>query len=84
MPRRYCKTDRHAEITIPCWYMYDNRYSATYLATAAKRQAELPWHKRKQVLFSIPGGYDRVAESPLTRKLNYTGEATRFPRLAFA
>jgi hypothetical protein len=81
---RYCKTDDHPEILIPCWHIYQHNYSATYLATIPEREALHPWHSRKQVLYNNPGAYHRYASHELTQKLNYTGEPTEMPRQAFA
>jgi hypothetical protein len=52
---RYCKTDDHPDIPIPCWQLYQHNYSHTFLVGLNMRNAQYPWRRRKQVRCQPPG-----------------------------
>jgi hypothetical protein len=63
---RYCRSDWHAEITLPIWHMYEHNYSATYLATMQARERQAPWMTRKPQAYCFPGNYHRFDPDPTT------------------
>jgi hypothetical protein len=62
--RRYCKTDDHPDIPIPCWQLYQHKYSQTFLVNLRTRNELTPWQERKQVRQRDQFGATRQAPCP--------------------
>lgn len=69
---RFCKTDAHPDVLIPCFHFYVKGMVSYLLEQRGWLSREYPWIKRAKVLFGRFSPYNRCANH---RGLGTLGEA---------
>jgi hypothetical protein len=83
--RRYCRGDDNGEVLVPIWHMWEQRYSATFLARVEEANARYPWQQKEKQLFSVTGGYHRhVSHRGANQKHGHDGSELLYVRAELA